>query len=86
MRTWQKVLIGSGSALVVLLVIAYFGMGYVIYDTLGNVKGSCDEHLANRPDRFALHSIGQSELLAAAARDAGVNVTTWFPEKRVEDR
>ena len=55
MKTWVKVLIGIAIALVVLMVVAYFGMGYVIYDKLGNVKGSCDEHLANRPDNFALH-------------------------------
>ena len=39
MKTWGKVLIGIAIALVVLLVVAYFGMGYVIYDKLGNVKG-----------------------------------------------
>jgi hypothetical protein len=37
MKTWSKILIGIAIALVVLLVVAYFGMGYVIYDKLGNV-------------------------------------------------
>jgi hypothetical protein len=55
MKTWAKVLIGIAIALVVLFVVAYFGVGYVIYDKLGNVKGSCDERLTNRPDNFSLH-------------------------------
>ena len=68
MKTWVKVLIGIAIALVVLLVVAYFGMGYVIYAKLGNVKGSCDEHLANRPDNFALHP----------EWPAGFDVTPYF--------
>ena len=32
-------LLGTGVALI-LLVIGYFGMGYVVYDKLGNVKSS----------------------------------------------
>ena len=68
MKTWVKVLIGIAIALVVLLIVAYFGMGYVIYDKLGNVKGSCDEHLANRPDNFALHP----------EWPAGFDVTPYF--------
>jgi hypothetical protein len=44
MKTWGKVLIGIAIALVVLLVVAYFGMGYGIYSQLGNVQGSCDTH------------------------------------------
>ena len=55
MKTWKKVAISVGAVLAVLIVMAYFGMGYVIYDTLGNVQGSCDEHMANRPDNFVLH-------------------------------
>jgi hypothetical protein len=33
MKAWKKALIGIAIALVILLVVAYFGMGYVIYDT-----------------------------------------------------
>ncbi len=38
MKTWAKVLIGIAIALVVLLVVAYFGMGYVIYASSGTSK------------------------------------------------
>jgi uncharacterized protein len=92
MRTWHKVLIGIGSAVVVLLVVAYFGMGYVIYDKLGNVKGSCDEHLANRPDNFALHPdwpagfdvtkyyMSPYETVKFPSRDPGIEVAGyWMP-------
>lgn len=38
--------------IVLLLVAAYFVMGYIVYTRLANVRGSCDMHLANRPDHF----------------------------------
>ena len=90
MKTWGKVLIGIAIALVVLLVVAYFGMGYVIYDKLGNVKGSCDEHLANRPDNFALHPEWPAgfdvtpyfmtgyEAVKFPSRDPGIEVAGWW--------
>ena len=90
MKTWVKVLIGVAIALVVLLIVAYFGMGYVIYDKLGNVKGSCDEHLANRPDNFALHPNWPAdfdttpyfmtgyEAVKFPSRDPGIEVAGWW--------
>jgi dipeptidyl aminopeptidase/acylaminoacyl peptidase len=38
--------------IVLLLVVAYFAVGYIVYTRLANVRGSCDMHLANRPDHF----------------------------------
>jgi len=93
MKTWVKVLIGIAVALVVLLVVAYFGMGYVIYDKLGNVKGSCDEHLANRPDNFALHPkwpagfdvtpyfMSGYETVKFPSRDPAIEVAGWWIPK-----
>jgi len=93
MKAWVKVLIGIGIALVVLLVVAYLGMGYVIYDKLANVKGSCDEHLANRPDNFALHEkwpagfdvtpyfMSPYEAVKFPGRDAGIQVAGWWIPK-----
>jgi uncharacterized protein len=93
MKTWARVLIGIAIALVVLLVVAYFGMGYVIYDKLGNVKGSCDEHMANRPDNFALHPkwpagfdvtkyfMSPYEAVRFPSRDAGIEVAGWWVPK-----
>jgi uncharacterized protein len=37
---------------VLLIVVAYFAVGYLVYTRLANVRGSCDMHLANRPDHF----------------------------------
>ncbi|MCX6032203.1 MAG: alpha/beta hydrolase [Chloroflexi bacterium] len=90
MKTWAKVLIGVATALVVLLIVAYLGMGYVIYDKLSNVKGSCDEHLANRPDNFALHPtwpagfdvtpyfMSSYEAVKFPSRQAGIEVAGWW--------
>lgn len=38
--------------LVVVIIVTYFVLGYFIYQRLANVQGSCDMHLANRPDYF----------------------------------
>ncbi len=86
MKLWLIVLI----VFVVLLVVAYLGMGYVIFDKLGNIKGSCDEHLANRPDNFALHPdwpadfdvtpyyMSPYEVVRFPSRDPGFEVAGWW--------
>ncbi len=86
MKLWLIVLIG----LIVLLIVAYLGMGYVIFDKLGNIKGSCDEHLANRPDNFALHPdwpadfdvtpyyMSPYEVVRFPSRDPGFEVAGWW--------
>src|SRR4051812_5846794 len=38
--------------LALLVAIVYFGLGYIVYTRLANVRGSCDMHLSNRPDHF----------------------------------
>jgi uncharacterized protein len=90
MKTRTKVLIGLVCVLAALLVVAYLGMGYVIYDRLGNVKGSCDEHRANRPDNFALHPewpasfdvtpyyMSPYEAVKFPSRDPGIDVAGWW--------
>lgn len=40
------------TVLVVLVVAGYFGGGYLVYQQLGNARGSCDKHMANRPDLY----------------------------------
>ena len=93
MKTWVKAVIGIAIALVVLGVAAYLGMGYVIYSKLANVKGSCDEHLANRPVIFALHEkwpagfdvapyfMSPYETVRFPSRDAGIEVAGWWIPK-----
>ena len=90
MKRRTKLLLGIAVALVVLLVIAYFGMGYIIYNKLGNVTGACDEHLANRPDNFALHPtwpagfdvtpyyMSPYETVKFPSRQAGIEVAGWW--------
>lgn len=86
MKLWLIILIG----IAVPLIIAYLGMGYVIFDKLGNIKGSCDEHLANRPDNFALHPewpvgfdvtpyfMSPYEVVHFPSRDPGFEVAGWW--------
>jgi fermentation-respiration switch protein FrsA (DUF1100 family) len=90
MKGWIKLLIGMLIGLAVLLVVAYLGMGYVIYSRLANVKGSCDEHMANRPDNFALHEswpagfdvrpyfMSPYQTVKFPSRDAGIEIAGWW--------
>jgi dipeptidyl aminopeptidase/acylaminoacyl peptidase len=93
MKTWHKVLIGIAIALVVLVVIGYFGMGYVIYDKLGTVRGDCDPVAANRPDNFLLdpdwpagfdvspYFMTGYETVKFPSRDPGIEVAGWWIPK-----
>lgn len=93
MKTWAKILIGIATALVVLLVFAYFGMAYVVYDKLTNIKGSCEEWAANRPDNFALHPawpeefdvtpyyMSPYETVQFPSRDPDIQVAGWWIPK-----
>ncbi len=73
MKRHTKILLGIALALVVLLVVAYFGVGYVIYETLGNVTGSCDRHQANRPDSFTV-----ADFAVVEGWPASFDVTSYF--------
>lgn len=93
MKRWLKILIGIVTTLVVLLVIAYLGMGYVIYNKLADVRGTCDEWTANTPDHFALHPAWPSnfdvtqyymspyEAVRFPSRAAGIEIAGWWLEK-----
>ncbi len=73
MKKRTKVLLSIAIALVVLLVVAYFGVGYVIFEKLGNVTGSCDRHQANQPDKFEV-----AEWAVEEGWPAGFDVTPYF--------
>ena len=46
-RKW----IAIGAMLVLVLALGiYFGAGYLVFQQLGDVRGSCDKHLASTPD------------------------------------
>jgi dipeptidyl aminopeptidase/acylaminoacyl peptidase len=89
----KKVLIIVLVVLVILLAAAYVGASYVIYDRLADVKGSCDEHSANRPDKFALHPtwpptfdvspyfMPPYETVRFPSRQRGINIAGWWIPK-----
>lgn len=97
MKTRPKILIAIVVAFVTLLVVAYFGAGYVIYDKLGNVAGSCDRHQANRPDNFALlpdwpadfdvtpYFMSSYEAVRFPSREAGFEVAGWWIPNQAAD-
>jgi uncharacterized protein len=49
----RRSVIGVLVAFLLLLVAAYFAVGYVVYTRLAKVRGGCDKHFVNRPDNFA---------------------------------
>ncbi len=97
MKKRTKILLSIAIALVVLLVVAYFGIGYVLFDKLSDVKGSCDENMANHPDDFVLHPIWPAgfdvtpyhmspyETVKFPSRDPGVQVDSWWIPARPAD-
>lgn len=73
----------------VVLIAAYAGMGCVIYNELADVEGSCDEHLANRPDLFELHPewpsldvspyfMAEYEVVRFPSRQEGISIAGWW--------
>ena len=77
------------AGIVVLLVAAYAAMGTVIYNQLTNVEGSCDEHLANTPERFLLHPdwpdldltpyfMSGYENVRFPSREDGIEIAGWW--------
>jgi len=93
MQKHIRLLSGLVSSLIVLLVVIYFGLGYVIYDRLANIAGSCDEHQANRPNQFVLHSewpasfdvkpyfMSPYEAVKFPSRDPGIQIAGWWIPK-----
>lgn len=89
----KKLLIVLG-ILVVLLVVAYLGVSYVLYQQLSNVANSCDIHAANRPDDFrdlagwwgddfdyASYAFPPSyETVRFPSRQEGLNIAGWYME------
>jgi fermentation-respiration switch protein FrsA (DUF1100 family) len=96
-KTRTKLLITVVVAFVALLTVAYFGAGYVIYDKLGNIAGSCERHQANRPDNFALlpewpadfdvtpFFMSPYEAVRFPSREAGFEVAGWWIANQAAD-
>lgn len=89
----KKLLIGS-LTVVFLLGVIYVAVGYVVYRQLADVQGSCDKHLANRPDNFR-NIRGWPEWPEASlndylmpnysdvrfpSRQAGLTIAGWYVE------
>ena len=79
----------GGAAL--LAVLVYFAFGVVFYLRLADVKGSCDPHSANRPDRIvfndnwppvdlARYAMPNYESVRFPSRQPGINIAGWWIE------
>jgi dipeptidyl aminopeptidase/acylaminoacyl peptidase len=76
--------------LVPVLVGLYFVLGYIVYTRLANVRGSCDMHLANRPDHFTnvtgwpetdfsqFYMPGDYETVRFPSRQANLQISGWY--------
>jgi pimeloyl-ACP methyl ester carboxylesterase len=87
----RKALFIGCAVLVVLLIAAYAILGAVIYGQLADVEGSCDEHLANDPDRFELHPdwppfdvtpyfMPAYETVRFSSREERIDIAGWWIE------
>jgi pimeloyl-ACP methyl ester carboxylesterase len=94
-KRWRIVLIVS-AGLVLLLGVAYLGMGYVIYTSLANVEGSCDEHMGNNPTYFVNYPewpegfdpspfwMDAYEGVRFPSREADIEIAGWWIERDPE--
>jgi len=89
MRTWVKASIKIAAALLGIAVIVYLVSGYVIYERLANVTGSCGRHAVNRPDRILFddnwppldlsrYAMPHYETVRFPSRQAGINIAGWW--------
>jgi dipeptidyl aminopeptidase/acylaminoacyl peptidase len=88
-----KIVLGIVIVLFILFAAIYLFLGNMIYTRLADVKGSCDEHLANRPDNFALHPdwpahfdpspyyMSPYEAVRFPSRQPGMEVAGWWAPK-----
>ena len=87
MSVWISVIVVG----VLLLGVAYFVMGYIVYTRLANVRGSCDMHLGNRPDHFTdITDWGVADLspffmpayetVSFPSRQAKLQISGWYVE------
>jgi uncharacterized protein len=75
-------------------IIAYFGIGYVLYDRLSNVAGSCDRHAANQPDNFTdnvgwwgdfdfrPYYMDEYRQVRFPSREAGMEIAAYYVERQ----
>jgi uncharacterized protein len=75
-------------------IIAYFGIGYVLYDRLANVAGTCDPHAVNQPDNFrdnvgfwgdfdfSPYQMSDYSRVSFPSREAGVEIAAYYVERQ----
>lgn len=81
------------AAVVLLLVVAYFGVGYVVYDQTSDIEGKCEKRMANRPDAFSgdidtwpefdytpYFIEGDYKEVTFPSRDDGIQISGWYFE------
>lgn len=78
--------------LVVVAAVAYLVFGYIVFTRLANLRGSCDMHLANRPDHFTnvtdwpvsdfspFYMPTTYETVSFPSRDANLQLSGWYVE------
>jgi len=79
-------------ALIVVLAVAYLGVGYVLYNQLSDISGGC-QNRQNRPDKFAdrggswrddfdyaTYFMPGYESVRFLSREEGVEIAGWYVE------
>jgi dipeptidyl aminopeptidase/acylaminoacyl peptidase len=85
---WITAILGGA---VVLAAIIYLAFGVVFYLRLADVKGSCEPHSVNRPDRIvftdnwppidlARYAMPNYETIRFPSRQPGINLAGWWVE------
>lgn len=79
-------------AIVIVVAAGYLAAGWFVYDTLGDVRGTCDKHQVNTPDSFTNVSkwpgeydfspwfVPEYELVTFPSRQEGIDIAGYWME------
>lgn len=85
------------TALALLLISGYMGIGYFLYDTLADIDGRCGNHRLNRPDLFTdvrdywedydfdpePYYMPVYEEVTFDSREDGITISGWYVEQEL---
>jgi dipeptidyl aminopeptidase/acylaminoacyl peptidase len=89
MKRWRRLILKATLISLLLLVVLYAGSGLALFAALADVRGSCGQHAANRPDRILFddgwppidlshYAMPDYERVRFPSRQPGINIAGWW--------
>jgi fermentation-respiration switch protein FrsA (DUF1100 family) len=92
MKGRRRVILKASLIALLVLVILFAGSGLALFAAVGNVRGSCGAHAANRPDRILFddgwppidlprYAMPGYQTVRFPSRDPGIEIAGWWIPK-----